>query len=79
MMSSPPQGTFLIRHATNEGQDKLKDAVCFIRAMREVTVITGRDSKNAKTIKRDTRCNGNGANANPQEWQTARVQNDKLG
>ena len=79
MMSSPPQGTFLIRHATDESDDELKDAVCFIRAMREVAVITSRDSKNAKTIKRDTRCNGYPANAYPEEKQAAGVQNYKLG
>jgi hypothetical protein len=57
----------------------LKDAVCFKRAVREVTVITSRDSKNAKTIKRNTRSSGNPANAHPKEKQTAGVQNDKLG
>ncbi|HEX3252057.1 MAG TPA: hypothetical protein VHS05_21650 [Pyrinomonadaceae bacterium] len=47
--------------------------------MREVTVITSRDGKDAKTIERGTGSNGNPANANPKEKQTARVQNDKLG
>jgi hypothetical protein len=57
----------------------LKDAVCFVRAMREVTVIASRYSKNALTIECDTRCNGNPANAYPKEKQAARVQNDELG
>lgn len=79
MMSGPPQRTFLICHATDESQDKLKDAVCFIRAMREVTVITSRYSKDTKTIECGTSCHGNPANAHPKDKQAARVQNDKLG
>jgi hypothetical protein len=79
MMSGPPERPFLIRHAPDESKDELKDAVCFIRTMREVAVITSRYRKDAKTIECDTRCHGNPANAHPKEQQTARVQNGKLG
>jgi len=67
MMSRPPQRTFLICHASDESQDKLKDAICFVRTMREVTVITRRYGKDTKTIKRDTSCNGNPADTRPEE------------
>src|SRR5690348_4818467 len=79
MMSRPPERTFLVGRAADEGQDKLKDAVCLIRAMREITVITSRYSKDAKTIERGARGKRNPANTNPKDKQTARVQNDKLG
>ena len=46
--------------------------------MRKVTVIAGGDSENAKTIKRDTRRDGNPANPHPKEKQTPGVQNGKL-
>jgi hypothetical protein len=78
MMSRPPQRTLLIRRATDESQEKLKATVCFIRAMREVPVITSRHSKDTQTIKRNTRRNGNPAHASPKEKQTASVQDDKL-
>lgn len=73
MMSGPPQRTFLICRATDESQDELKDAACFVRAMREVTVITSRYSKDTKTIERDTRCYGNPTNTYPKEKQTTGV------
>ena len=78
MMGRPPQRALLICHATHERQDKLKDAVCFIRAMREVAMVAGGDGKDTDTIECDTRGNGNPANTGPEEKQTARVQNDKL-
>jgi hypothetical protein len=67
MMSGPPQRTFLIRHATDESQEKLKDAVCLIRTMREVTVITSRHRKDTKTIECETRSDGNPTNAHPKD------------
>jgi hypothetical protein len=78
VMSSPPQRTFLVRHATDESQDKLKNAVSLIRTMGKVTVITGGNSKYPEAIETKTRSNRDPANTHPKKKQTTRMQNDKL-
>ena len=67
MMSSPPERAFLIRHATDKRQDELKDAAGFIRAMREIPVITSGHCEYAKTVEGKARSHRNPANARPKQ------------
>ena len=65
VVSSPPERAFLIRHATDKRQDELKDAAGFIRAMREIPVITSGHCEYAKTVEGKARRHCNPANAGP--------------
>lgn len=66
MMSRPPERAFLIRRATDQRQDELKDAAGLIGTMREVTVITGGYGKYAKAVEGKARNHRNPANARPE-------------
>src|SRR5256885_2021136 len=53
MVSGPPENAFLRGGHGHEGDDELKGAAGFIRAVRKIAVIAGGDEKHANDEKRD--------------------------
>ena len=55
MMSGPPENAFLRRRHGHEGDDELKRAAGFERAMRKIAMVAGGDPEHASGEKSDAR------------------------
>lgn len=71
MMGSPPQWAALRRRGTEDRKQELHDAAGAKRAMREVTVIEGRNGKHAHNVQGQRHRDRLGADANPRNQQAA--------
>ncbi len=77
MVGSPPQDTFLVCAHGSKRQQELHDAARFERAMREITMITGRHKEHAGDVQDDTQHHICQRNAGPNRSERQEVHDKK--
>jgi hypothetical protein len=77
VIGGPPQGTFLHGRAAQPGQDELKPAASFERAMRKIAMVAGSNAKHPHQVKAGTKPQAQRGHIDQENAEARKVQAGK--